>query len=118
MLPTATTIHPKDVPRGRLRWLLLGLSMASTGMLMLFASNLGDWRTAWDQTPGPARTVTKLVISPVWQFGAPLAALGLLAWLWTARPRPLRYYVGVLAAITFALWLTYTGRTGDVVQGG
>jgi hypothetical protein len=58
--------------------------------------------------------VTKLVISPVWQFGAPLAAIALLAWLWKVRPRKLTYLV-VFATITLAFWLTYTGPTGDVI---
>jgi hypothetical protein len=86
-------------------------------MLILLASNLGDWRAAWEQTPGPASAVTKLVISPVWQFGAPLASLGLLGWLWKVRPRKLTYVV-VFATITLVVWLTYTGRTGEVIRGG
>jgi hypothetical protein len=93
------------------------MSTVSTGMLILFASNLGDWRAGWEQTGGPSRTVTKLVISPVWQFGAPLAAICLLAWLWKARPRELTFYVCVFATITLAFWLTFTGRTGPVVHG-
>jgi hypothetical protein len=77
---------------------------------------LGRLRVAWEQTPGPASAVTKLVISPVWQFGAPLAAMCLLAWLWRVRPRKLTYVV-VFATITLAFWLTYIGRTGDVIRG-
>ncbi len=120
-MPGAEERSAADYARG----LATGLAIAITVLHVYLVLQLGTFETLYKEFSGASHlpAVTRVVLSPLWQWGSTLAAVVLLGILVIRRPVVLACglagaVIAVLAAVTWYGMRAPIHQIAGVIQGG
>ena len=89
------------------QWLLAGVAAIAIGLHAWLATSFGELRAFYADLPADLPVATRLVLSPVWCWGVPVAGAIMLAVVVALRPRSRLPYALLAIIVLAALAITH-----------